>query len=111
MIINISGLIMNVDDITLVTTDTEVKTITSNPFRLFEPSTWFAKSESYEEITFLMKIYYTKNKVANTYIWRSDDSGHVLRMIEEVAGQIKLQVNVQNQEMVDKLFEDAVKES
>src|ERR1017187_4223237 len=111
MLIVIEHLIINADDITLIKGDFDVKEIKTSQFRLFKPRTWFLEPILEVERKYYFIIFYTKNGQHNTFKYMTGNSKSVQSYMDKIALQIKVQLKAQDQEMLDKVFENAIMEA
>lgn len=111
MIIITNQLLLRSDDIILVKADVKTETTRVSQFCWFKPQTWFLPAKSKDVDTFFVEINYLKNGREDKFTITRNTAAGALETFKEVAEQVKLQLKVQNQEMVDVLFENAIKES
>ena len=79
----------------------------------YKPSTWKLKPEVTTRFTHVLTITYCTppNGLVHTFTMESADLPYIQNHAKEILKQIKMQTDIANQEMVDKLFEEAVKEA
>lgn len=80
--------------------------------RWYNPKTWFLKPVIVNNERYRINIEYTSTDGKNYTFW-SEFTNYVdaQNTTKEILKQMKMQTDVANQELVDKLFENAVKEA
>lgn len=110
MILVFDHFIVTADDIKLLCLDGERVEKSFSQRKLFSPKTWFLPNITTGTYQYQMKIFYRVHGTDHTFIFTADDSRTLQNMMVEAGRQIKAQVKVQNQEMLDTVFENAIKE-
>jgi hypothetical protein len=73
----------------------------------WNPNTW-GTTEVVKDATYTLKMEYSRAGALWTYTSENKDSAYLLAKFKKIVSQLKTQVDIQNQEMLDRLFEEAV---
>jgi len=85
----------------------ENKTIRSNVV-WWNPFTWGSFPTVESDPTYVLKMEYIRGHEVWTFTCRNTDITTLRTKFKKIVDQLKMQVDVQNQEMLDKLFEAAI---
>lgn len=85
----------------------ENKKIISN-VKLWNPFTWFTLPTVTTDPMFLLVMDYTRGDRNWQYTEKHTDHIRLRAKFKKIVEQLKMQVDVQNQEMLDRLFETAL---
>jgi hypothetical protein len=78
----------------------------------YKPETWFLEPTVTTKTLYRLTLDYVRTDGASIrFTSESPDYGSMDKIAKEFLKQVKMQTDIANQELVDKLFEDAVKET
>lgn len=109
MIIVVNETYLDVDKVNSILMGYEEnKTIHSNVV-WWNPFTWNSLPEVRTDPKYVLKMEYSRGPLMYTYTSTNPDYRYLKDKFRRIVEQLKMQSDAQNQEMLDKLFEEALK--
>lgn len=112
MLLMFDAILINADVVNNVYIKNRTEETVERPAKFWhKPSTWFLPPIVTKTRMYTLVLDYRQGSVEKTFTNETDNYAVLKQQAKEIIRQVKAQVDMANREMVDHLFEEALKEA